>query len=109
MRAERGNRCTHWRSNDNGFIGKAAGVDGGEAVVVVRGSKGRFSDESEVALEGGADSGAGSPPRRRGTAVGRSGGGGHGGEGRSEIGGNLEGKGRGWAESRVLERESEEV
>jgi len=86
LRAERGNRCTHWRSNDNGFIGEAAGVDGGEAVVVVRWSKGRFGDESEMALERRAYSGGGSPPRRRGTAVGRSGGGGHGARGGAKLG-----------------------
>jgi len=91
LRPQRGNRCTYWRSNDNGFIGEAAGVDGGEAVVVVRGSKRRFSDESEVALERRAGRGAGSPPRRRGTAVGRSSGGGHG-RGPNEIGVKLEGK-----------------
>jgi len=78
LRPERRNRCTYWRSNDNGFIGEAAGVNGGEAVVVVRRSKRRFGDESEVPLERRAGRGAGRPPRRRGTAVGRSGGGGHG-------------------------------
>ena len=70
-------RRAHRRSNDDGFIGGAAGANTGEAVVLVRRGEGRFRDEGEVALERRAGGGAGSHPRRRGAAIGSSGGAGH--------------------------------
>jgi len=93
-------RRAHRRSNDDGFIGGAAGANTGEAVVLVRRGEGRFRDEGEVALERRAGGGAGSHPRRRGAAIGSSGGAGHEEAGKGEemgpsgIGGKLEGNGR---------------